>query len=218
MLVGLRRCDSLPRLMSSSGAPAHRHLYLPSPDFNTRKIPVVRQPARNWFRIHRTGLSAIDFGVRAHHRFPHPKSPFPLLYMGSQISTCLWEYFGDDVFQGNRVIAEGKWNGCSLSRIEVPELNVCALGQSRTLGVMGVDKGSLLTADIRVPQAWALAIQTHPKGFEAIKYTSRFIDHPCLALLDRSGMAGRLRETLLGPLKSLDSAVDWLDERQASLV
>jgi hypothetical protein len=31
-------------------------------------------------------------------------------------------------------------------------------------------------------------------------------------------MAAQLQETLLGPLSSLDAAVDWLDERKAALV
>lgn len=204
--------------MSSSPVPPRRQLYLPGADFNTRKIPVLRQPAQVWFRVHRSGSSAIHFGIRPHHRFSHPKSPFPLLYLGSQISTCLWEYFGDDVFQGNRLIPAGKWTGCSLSRIEVPQLNVCALGRIQTLDAMSLEKGSWLAAELGVPQAWALAIQMHPAGFEAIKYNSRFIDQPCLALFDRSGMAGRLKETLLGPLDDLDPAVDWLEDRRASLV
>ena len=39
-----------------------------------------------------------------------------------------------------------------------------------------------------------------------------------LALFDRGDMPTRLQETLLGPLSSLDAAVDWLDERKAALV
>ena len=83
---------------------------------------------------------------------------------------------------------------------------------------MGVDKASLLAADFGFPQAWGLAVQQHPAAFEAIKYSSRFIDQPCLALFDRGGMAARLQETLLGELKSLDAAVDWLDEHKVALV
>ena len=83
---------------------------------------------------------------------------------------------------------------------------------------MGVDKASLLATDLGVPQAWGLAVQQHPAAFEAIKYSSRFIDQPCLALFDRGGMAAQVQETLLGPLGRLDAAVDWLDERKAALV
>ena len=83
---------------------------------------------------------------------------------------------------------------------------------------MVVDKASLLAADITVPQDWGLAIQQHPAAFEAIKYSSRFIDQPCLALFDRGGMAARLQATLLGSLIDLDEAVDWLDERKVALV
>ena len=203
--------------MSSSSTPI-RPLYMPVLDFSSRSVPVTHQAARSWFRVHRTGALAVQFGIHAHHRFSHPKSPFPLLYVGGSIPTCLWEYFGDDVFGGNRVISARKWDGCSLSKIEVPQLIVCAFGQESTRDSMGVDKASLLSTDLAVPQAWALAVQEHPSAFGAIKYNSRFIDQQCLALFDRSGMRAKIRETLLGPLNSLDAAVNWLDSRKASLV
>ena len=194
-----------------------RPLYRPGADFNQRTIPVTRQPQRPWFRVHRSGSPAVQFEIRSHHRFSHPNCPFGLLYVGASIQTCLWEYFGDDVFSGQRVISAAKWNGCSLSRIAVPQLKVCAVSQEPTREAMGVDKASLLATDLSIPQAWGLAVQQHPAAFEAIKYSSRFIDQPCLALFERGGMAAQLQTTLLGSLNSLDAAVDWLDERNAAL-
>jgi hypothetical protein len=141
-----------------------------------------------------------------------------LVYVGASIPACFWEYFGDDVFGGGRVISAAKWNGCSVSRIVVPQLKVCAVSQEPTRDAMGVDKASLLATDLSTPQAWGLAVQEHPAAFEAIKYSSRFIDLPCLALFDRGGMPARLQVTLLGPLSSIDAAADWLDERKAALV
>ena len=134
------------------------------------------------------------------------------------MAVCLWEYFGDDVFGGRRVIAATRWARCRLSRVTVPSLGVCAVGIQATRSVMGVDKASLLAADLTVPQAWGLAVQQHPAAFDAIKYTSRFLDQPCLALFDRGGMAARLKATVLGDLDDLDAALDWLDERKVALV
>jgi hypothetical protein len=131
---------------------------------------------------------------------------------------CLWEYFGDDVFRGRHVISAAKWNGCSLSRIRVPQVKACAVSLESTRNAMAVDKASLLAADLSVPQAWGLAVQQHPAAFEVIKYSSRFMDQPCLALFDRGGMAAQLRETPVGELKSLNEAVDWLDEHEVALV
>lgn len=144
--------------------------------------------------------------------------PWPLLYVGASIAACLWEYFGDDVLGGQRVISATKWSGCSLSRIVVSQLKVCAVSQEPIRNAMGVDKASLMAADLRVPQAWGLAVQLHPAAFEAIKYSSRFIDLPCLALFDRGGMPAKLHVTPLGSLNGLDAAADWLDERKAELV
>ena len=195
-----------------------RPLYQPGTDFNRWAIPVTRQPQRIWFRVHQSGSPAVQFGIRPHHRFSHASCPFPLLYVGASLSACLWEYFGDDVFAGQRAISAGKWNGCRLSQMVIPQLKVCAVSLEPTRDAMGVDKASLLAADLSIPQAWGLAVQQHPATFDALKYSSRFIDQPCLALFDRGGMSARLRARLLGPLNRLDAAVDWLDERKAALV
>ena len=62
------------------------------------------------------------------------------------MSVCLWEYFGDDVFGGGHVISAGKWDGCSLSRISIPQVKACAVNLEPTRNAMGVDKASLLAA------------------------------------------------------------------------
>jgi len=88
----------------------------------------------------------------------------------------------------------------------------------RTRDAMSVDKASLMATDFSVPQEWGLAVQQHPAAFEAIKYSSRFLDQPCLALFDRGGLQAKLQVKALGPLNLLEAAVDWLDERKAALV
>lgn len=158
------------------------------------------------------------FGTFAYHRFSHSACPYQLLYMGASIQTCLWEVFGDDVFLDKRTLSKSKWQERSISQIIVPELKVCAVSLEQTRDAMGVDKASLLAADLAIPQAWGLAVQRHPAAFQAIKYTSRFIDQPCLALFDRAGAQAQLKVTHLGALNDLDAAVDWLHERQAALV
>jgi hypothetical protein len=202
----------------SNDPPPARVLLRPDPDFKQLPIPVTRQPQRIWFRVHKAGTPAILFAKFPRHRFSHPNCPFPFLYVGATLQTCLWEYFGDDVFHGKRMIAAGKWRGCCVSQILVPELNACAVSLEKTRDAMRVDKATLLAADLAVPQSWSLAIQEHPADFDAIKYSSRFLDQTCLALFERGRMQSRMRETLLGPLSSLDPAVDWLDERKAALI
>ncbi len=202
--------------MSSKPKPARTQLR-PGADFDRREIPVTRQPRRSWFRVHKSDSPAVQFGKFSHHRFSHPDCPFSLLYVGATIQTCLWEMFGDDVFDKRRIIPFGKWGGSCLSQIVVPELKVCAISLERTRDSMSVDKASILAADLTIPQAWGLAVQRHPAGFEAIKYSSRFLDQPCLALFDRGGLQSKLRVKALGALNKLDAAVDWLDERKAAL-
>ena len=95
---------------------------------------------------------------------------------------------------------------------------MCAVSLERTRDALSVDKASLLAADLTIPQAWGLAVQGHPAVFKAIKYSSRFLDQPCLTLFDRGGLQAKLRAKALGALSNLDVAVDWLDERKAALV
>src|SRR2546425_11082383 len=116
----------------------------PGPDFDQRLIPVTRQPQRIWFRVHKSGSRAVWFGKLPHHRFSHPNSPFPLLYVGATIQTCLWEYFGDDVFQGKRAISSGKWRGGWFRQKLVPGLEMCVGGRGRNRGGAGGGKGSRL--------------------------------------------------------------------------
>ena len=203
--------------MPSKSTPA-RTLLRPAQDFNTKAIPVTRQPARIWFRVHRKVVPALDFGIHSHHRFSHANCPHPLLYVGPNLQTCLWEVFGEDVFQGSRTIAASKWTEICVSQITVPELKVCAISTEKTRDAMGVEKGSLLAVDFAITQEWGLAIQQHLAGFQAVKYTSRFVDQPCLALFDRGGLKSKLKVKLLGDLENLDDAVDWLHERKAALV
>jgi hypothetical protein len=203
--------------MPSKSRPG-RQLLRPGADFDARAIPVTRQPARAWFRVHRTDVPALDFGIHEYHRFSHARCRYPLLYVGPNIPTCLWEVFGDDLFQGDCTVAFSKWTGRCVSRIAVPELKVCAVSTERTREAMAVDKSSLLADDLGIPQQWGLALQEHPAGFEAVKYTSRFVDQPCLALFDRGGLKSKLKVELLGDLENLDAAVNWLHARKAALV
>jgi hypothetical protein len=141
-----------------------------------------------------------------------------LLYLGATIQTCLWEIFGDEIFQEQRTIAEGKWRGTCISQIIVPELSLCAVTLERTRDAMSVDRASLFSSDLSIPQAWGLVVQRHPAEFPAIKFASRFIDKPCLALFDRGELRAQLIAKVLGGLNDIDAAVDWLYERKAALV
>ncbi len=201
-----------------SRAKITRPSLLPSGDFDRKLIPATRQPLRNWYRVHKTSLPVLRFGVFPWHRFSHRRCPYGLLYVGSTIQTCLWEVFGDDLFRNRRTIAKAKWATRSISQISVPELNVCAVTLESTRAAMEVDKGNLMAADLAIPQAWGLAVQRHPAGFEAVYYASRFIDQPCLALFDRGCLRAKLKAGPLGGLSDNDAAVNWLHEHQVALV
>lgn len=200
-----------------SNSPVVRTLRLPSPDFFRLKVPRTLQPRRNWFRVHQTAHSARDFSLKPAHRFSHQKCPFPVLYLGVNIDTCLFERFGDEIYDGAKTLPLSLWNAHSISWLEVPEIRVCDLTQPETLSALAVDITALVNEKLDIPQAWGLAIQQHPLNFKGIKYKSRFNDRACLALFQRDGIEDSLSVTPLGTLSSIDEAGDWLDKHRVRL-
>jgi hypothetical protein len=200
-----------------SRKPVLRTLRLPPPNFNALKIPWTRLPARTWFRVHPSRFEAAHFSLSWSHRFSHEDCPFAFLYLAGDIETCLFERFGDIAYDKHKAIAKSLWQSHSVSQIRVPELHICDLTSAKTLSALMVDLSALMHNELTTPRVWGLAIQTHPQGFEAIKFKSRFNARACLALFRRNGIERGLRETELDVLSDNDAAVDWLDKYKVSL-
>jgi hypothetical protein len=167
--------------------------------------------------VHQSKYSALFFSLNSGHRFSHPESPFPCLYLAADIHTCLFERFGDQTYANHMAIAESIWNAHSLSRVQVPLLNVCDLTSSKTLSSLKVDLSTLMHHDLALPQEWGLALQRHPAGFQGIQFRSRLNGKRCLVLFKREGLEKRLRDTILDTLPNQQDAVDWLDKHEVSL-
>ena len=195
-----------------------RPIRLPPADLAARDIPFSRQIARPWFRVHPRSHSAIGFSLKPSHRYSHPHCPYAILYVGIDAETCLWEIFGDAVFDGGHALPKTQWDDLMISTIEVPYLHLCDLSRTATRGALAVDLTALMNSDLSVPQAWGLAIQAHHSHVPAIKFKSRFTGNACLAVFDRGGIRGRLRETPLNPLNHFDPALNWLTKHKVTLV
>jgi hypothetical protein len=197
---------------------ASRPIRLPPADLASQSLPGSRQIARAWFRVHRRGHSAIHFSLKPTHRYSHPNCPYPILYVGIDAETCLWEIFGDVVFDNERVVPESHWNDLVISNVQVPDLHLCDLSKTSTRSALTVDLTALMSAEVSVPQQWGLAIQTHPSNVPAIKFKSRFTGNACLAIFDRGSLRRQLRETALGPLSEFDAALNWLTRHEVTLL
>jgi hypothetical protein len=209
--------DSKKETIPGSGLETVRKLRLPPPDFSELQIPSTREPARDWFRVHQSGFPARYFSLSETHRFSHPACPYPSLYLGIDAATCLFERFGEVMYDQKNAVAKALWRAYCVSMISVPAIQVCDLTNSQTLSALRVDLGALMHHDLKTPQQWGLAIQRHPANFQAIKFKSRFNDEACLALFHRDGLESQLRETLLGPLTGTEAAADWLHANKVSL-
>ena len=197
--------------------PAVRTLRWPTTNFSRLRIPKTRQPTRNWFRVHQSRYATAYFSLDTHHRFSHKSCPYPFLYLGVDIDTCLFERFGDLAYEQQKTLPQSIWNAHSTSIVQVPEIHVCDLTNAKTLSALMVDLSALVHNDLAIPQEWGLAIQQHPANFQGIKFKSRFNDKVCLALFQRDGIETRLKGNLIDKLPNNDTAVDWLDKHKINL-
>lgn len=200
-----------------SSSPAVRTLRLPPPDFDKLKIPRTQQPVRNWFRVHQTIHSPRYFNLNPAHRFSHKDCPYPTLYLGVNIDTCLFERFGDEAYDGAKTLSQSLWNAHSVSLLQVPPICLCDLTKPETLSALRVDLMALMNEKLEVPQQWGLALQKHPSNFQGIKYKSRFNDRACLAVFQRDSLENSMPDSALGALPALDDAADWLDQHRVWL-
>jgi len=138
--------------------------------------------------------------------------------VATDVETCLWEIFGDAVFDNGRVLPKTQWDNLLISTIDTPLLHLCDLSKTTTRGALTVDLTALMNDNLGVPQEWGLAIQRHPSQVPAIKFRSRFTGHACLAIFDRGGIRIRLREERLSRLNRFDPALNWLTRYEVSLV
>ena len=204
--------------MPSSSSPSARILRLPPADFESLRIPRTRQPDRNWFRVHQSRHHPIFFAANPNHRFSHPDCPYKLLYAGLDIATCLFERFGDEVYNGKMAMPESLWKAHSVSLLRCPALHICDLTNPRTLASLRVDYTSLMNEKLDIPQDWGFAIQRHPSNFQGIKYRSRFNGRACLVIFERDGIESRVRlEEGIGALEHHDPAVDWIMDHKVRL-
>lgn len=181
-------------------------------------LPHSRLAARAWYRVHPASQKAIAFSVNPAHRFSHPDCPYGFLYLGTDLETCLWERFGDTVFEHDHRVLKTLWMSIGLSVIKVPPIRVCDIGRTGVRNALNVDMAALMSYDLSVPQAWGLAIQQHPANFGGIKFSSRFTNRPCLALFDRNDLQSLLAEKAIGSLADSDEALYWLEKFEIQLV
>lgn len=200
-----------------ASSPASRPLRYPSADFANHPLPRTRQAARKWCRVHPAIYKGSHFSLLPTHRFSHPGCPHKLLYMAMEPAACLWECFGDRVFDNGHALPKTVWDDSVISLIELPELYLCDLGAARTRSALAVDLTALMHDDLSVPQAWGLAIQRHPSQVQGIKFRSRFSGTACLALFERGPIPAQLAETPLGPLNRFDPALNWLKRFKIAL-
>lgn len=198
--------------------PDQRPLRLPSPEFSTLDVPLISYAERELWRLHQQGKSAIFFSICASHRFSHAQSPAKLLYLGEELTTCIWERFGDDILNVDARVPMGLWTAHALSKVKVPTLRLCDLTDELTRSRAKVDVSALTHTDLSVPKAWGLAIQQHPANFDGLRYRSRFDNQPCIALFEREPVVSPLRETFVDDLADAPEADAFIDQHRISLI
>jgi hypothetical protein len=196
-----------------------RPIRLPAPDFGTKGLPTLNVASFHGIRVHGGHRSAISFRKITSHRFTHPDAPEGLMYLAEDLETCLWECFGDAILDPGARIPHLKWSQSQTSEIRLNQpLPVCDLTDLDTRRQLGLDLSALNHSDLVVPQAWGLAIQTHPASVGGFYFPSRFTGKRCLVLFDRPPVAAALSSSPGNTLPEIIDAADFINRNQIKLV
>lgn len=200
--------------------PASRPLRWPAPDFHQKALPFTAVQGLDLLRIHGRSWPAVQFRKAISHRFSHPDAPGGLLYLSHDLETCIWECHGDAVLEQQAIIFRPQWEQQAVARIQSPAtFRLCDLTSLETRSALKVDLSALTHPELELPQAWGLAIQTHPEKVDGFFYISRFTDRTCLVLFDRGGgAAATLTTSPLNLLSELPEGERFLKQNNAVLI
>lgn len=174
--------------------------------------------AQTWWKVHHVSRPPTQFSSNPAHRFSSPDGRFEVLYLASDIETCLWEVFGDEVFAGARTLSYAAWSSRAVSSVEVPSCRLCNLNSAKTRSAMGCDMTALTHSDVAIPQAWAKAVQSLPAAFDGLLYQSRFTQKPCLALFSPPFSPPPLSPTDCLPLNEHPEAIRFIARNTLALI
>lgn len=197
---------------------AQRPTRLPPANIDHIDVPVTSYPARALWRIHDCDKRAVFFSLNYDHRFTHSSATCAVMYLGESLTTCIWERFGDQTLNPGSPISHSIWKSRSVSQVIVPTLRLCDLTKESTRAAARVDLSALTLPELSVPQAWGLALQKHPAGFDGLRYVSRFDGRPCVALFARPNLMNHLTENLVEELAKLPEAAAFLANYQIALI
>lgn len=196
-----------------------RPIRLPGPDFDSRPLPATKVKGIDALRVHGAAYPAVQFRQVSSHRYSHSDTGEGLIYLGFDLTTCLWECFGDAILDPGSMIPRSRWLNQRVSRItSAKELRLCDLTDLKTRTALKVDLSALKHPELEIPQAWGLAILRHPEQVDGLCYPSRFTAGRCVVLFERAGAAAGLKSRALGDLPDLDEAGRFLDENKIALV
>jgi hypothetical protein len=197
---------------------ARRPVYYPPPDFARCALKRSLVASGPWFRTHPSTQPAIYFSKRSGARFTPEHSPFGVLYAAGDITTSLFEVFGDEMFENDHRIRAFRWLNYSVSKLTIPRVKICNLASPQVCSSLNVELGTLMGQEFGATQVWALAIMEHRAEAHGIVYRSRFTQRTCLALFDRGGTASQVEEELVGSLDNLPEANEFLDQYRCIVV
>lgn len=141
------------------------------------------------------------------------------MYLAEDLETCLWECFGDAILDPGARVPLLKWSQSQTSEIGLNQpLPVCDLTDLGTRRDLGLDLSALNHPDLAVPQAWGLALQTHPASVGGFYFPSRFTGRRCLVLFDRPDVANALSSKPGESLLEIADAVEFINRNQIKLI
>lgn len=207
--------------MAAGGPPPLRPPPLPPRDLGSRKLTVRRVDPGALIRLGGDNYPPLNFRSTGNNRFDAPGGEYGTLYAAGSLEVCFAETLlrgdqktnplqGGYTFIPERELAKFSVVALSGSELELAVLSGVALKQ------LGGDGGICTVTPYSVPQAWSLALHSHPAKVDGLVYMSRHInDMESVVLFERA--KGKLRGEILHGLLEDPRLEDVLEALQIAV-
>jgi hypothetical protein len=153
-------------------------------------VPVTKSVSTAWWNLRWAvhDKPGSQFFATASGRLTPISMKVPCLYLAQNRETSFYELYGDVIDAAQKTGLTPTFGQQELmarvylKTIEPFSVKVYDLTASRSAKKIGMDLGTLYSADINYPREFAQRLHDHPASFDGIQYVSRHTQALCLVL------------------------------------
>lgn len=164
---------------------------VPPADFADLKLAAVKKALRApWWNLRWQAHARAEqtFFASKSGRLTPDSGKVQCLYLARNRETSFYELYGDDIDMAEKRGLQYRFRRADLEQrifLKTPAdltVRVYDLTTQRSARAIGMDLGTLYSAQVEFPRAYAQRLHDHPARFDGIQYVSRHTQTPCLVL------------------------------------